>query len=317
MRLVRNPGFALRRRHTQFCVTIATATRIMRATRMTNRFQLEQDSPAPVLRRLGRFDWWLAVSGQNQNWISRLARPEQLLLPPAQPLKQFIAGREVVRTRLDDESIGDIVVKRFTPRGFTETIKWSWRESRAVRAFHLARRIARLGFFTALPLAAGERHRWGLLRESFLLTRFIPNATPLHLVNSRCADRRRRSGIVRKLARLYAALHDAGFCHRDPSQANFLVVEQPDASDTIALIDLDGLRRQRGMSLTDSAADLRRLLSRGFIPRSERAWFIVTYSHSRNAPVNARELLKLIGPLPAQATFPHCALDEDSQPASR
>lgn len=283
---------------------------------MTNDTQLHGDLPATVLRRrLGRFNWLIPESFRDAGWLNRLEQPGQLLQPPAEPLKQAVAPRrEVMRVRLDDATIADVVVKRFTPRGFAEIIKWSWRASPAYRAFHLARQIASLGFFTARPIAAGERRAWGLLRESFLLTRFIAGATPLHLVNAHCADRRRRLGIVRGLAKLYAALHDAGFFHHDPSQANFLVVPQPIGGDAIALIDLDGLRQRREMNLTASAQDLRRLLLRCRIPRRERAWFIMVYARSRKTPADARQFVKLIGLPPAQATFPHCALNEYSLP---
>jgi len=111
-------------------------------------------------------------------------------------------------------------------------------------------------------------------------------------------------------------MHDAGFYHRDPSQANFLVVAQPTGGDTIALIDLDGLRQRREISLTAAARDLRRLLRRSQIPRKERAWFITVYARSRRTRLSSRQLVKLIGDLPAQATFPHCALNEESLPST-
>jgi hypothetical protein len=283
---------------------------------MTNDSQIHDGLPATALRRpLGRFNWLIPEPFREARWLNRLEQPGQLLLPPAEPLKQATARlREVVRVRFDDETIGDVVVKHFTSRGFVETIKWSWRVSPACRAFHLARQVAALGFFTATPIAAGERRVCGLLRESFLLTRFIAGATPLHLVNAHCSDRRRRIGVVRGLAKLYAMMHDTGFFHHDPSQANFLVVPQPDGRDVIALIDLDGLRQRREMNLHAAARDLRRLLLRGRIPRRERAWFIVTYARSRKVAVDARQLVRLIGRMPAQASFPHCALNEESLP---
>lgn len=265
--------------------------------------------------RLGKFNWLALPQLLPVPLLSRLEQPEQLLLPPANPLKKVITpGREVVRLCSGETANTEVVVKHFTPRGLGQHIKWTWRASPAIRAFCLARELATLGLLTPTPVAAGERRTCGFLRESFLVTHFIAGATPLHLVNAHCADRRRRIGIVRGLAKLYAALHDAGFFHGDPSQSNFLVVPHPGGSDAIALIDLDGLRRRREMNLSAAVRDLQRLLLRGRIPRRERAWFIVTYSRSRKLPVDVRQLLALIGLPPAQATFPHCALNEESQP---
>jgi len=267
-----------------------------------------------VRRRMGRFDWLILDTFQNAAWLRRFEQPETMIQPPAEPLKKAAPGRGVFRVRLDDPATADVAVKHSTPRGLVEFLKWSWRGSPATRAFHLARQIQALGFFTASPVAAGERRAWGVLCESFLLTQFVADATPLHLVNAHCADRRRRLGIVRGLAKLYAAMHDAGFCHCDPSQANFLVVARPAGGDAIALIDLDGLRQRKEVSLTAATQDLRRLLMRCRIPRHERAWFITVYARSRKSRPEVRSLVKTIGLPPARATFPYCALNEEGVP---
>jgi tRNA A-37 threonylcarbamoyl transferase component Bud32 len=282
---------------------------------MTNNPQPNASLPGRIVRRrMGRFDWLIIDTYQNAAWLRRLEQPETMIQPPAEPLKKAAPGWEVVRVRLDDPATADLAVKHSTPRGLVEFLKWSWRGSPATRAFHLARHIQALGFFTASPIAAGERRAWGMLCESFLLTRFVADATPLHLVNAHCADRRRRLGIVRELAKLYAAMHDAGFYHCDPSQANFLVVGQPSGGDAVALIDLDGLRQRKEVSLIEAAHDLRRLLMRCRIPRRERAWFITVYTRSRKIRLEVRSLVKTIGLPPAQATFPYCALNEEGLP---
>jgi len=288
---------------------------ILAVVRMSNDTQANACSPVSIVRRrLGRFDWLISGSFEWSAWLHQLEHPEGFLEPPAEPLKQTVPGREVVRTRLGMPAAVELAVKHSTPRNLPEAIKWSWRGSTAFRAFQLAQRIHALGLRTAQPIAAGERRTSGLLRESYLLTEFVGDATPLHLVNAHCADRWRRLGIVRSLARLYGAMHDAGLYHHDPSQSNFLVVPQPDGRDAVALIDLDGLRHRRKASPIAAAHDLRRLLKRCCVPRHERALFIVAYSRSRKIRVDARQLVNLIGPLPTRATFPHCALNEEGQP---
>jgi tRNA A-37 threonylcarbamoyl transferase component Bud32 len=315
--LHRNPAFSDPAPVAWLCVTINRATRILPAVRMSNDTQSTVSSPSTLVRRrLGRFHWVTSGPFEQAPWLNRLEHPETLLKPPAEPLKQSLPGREVVRVRLGQSAGAEVVVKHSTPRGLAEAIKWSWRGSTAVRAFELAQRLRAQGLVTAPPVAAGERRTAGLLRESYLLTEFIGDATPLHLVNAHCADRQRRIGIVRSLARLYAAMHDTGFYHCDPSQANFLVVSQPDGRDAVALVDLDGLRQRREINARAAAGDLRRFLVRGRVPRRERAWFMVVYSRSRRIRVQVRQLVKLIGPLPTGATFPHCALNEESLPVT-
>jgi hypothetical protein len=253
-----------------------------------------------VRRRLGGFDWLIPAQFEGMAWLGNLENPRRLLEPPAEPLKRFMAaGREVVRVRRDDATGGDLVVKHFTPHGLAEIIKWSWRASPACRAFEMARHLQALGLRTAATVAAGERCSWGWLRESFLLTNHIPDATPLYVINAGCADRGRRIRIVRNLAETYAALHDAGFHHGDPSLTNFLAVPQPESHQSLVLIDLDGIRRRRRMDIAEAAKDLRRLLLRCRAPRHERAWFVAVYARSRNKRMDVRQLVARIGPLPA------------------
>jgi len=281
---------------------------------MSNHTQIDANSCMAIQRRrVGKFNWLIGDQFLNATLLDRLEEPEKLLQPPAEPLKNAGPGREVVRLQFDNIAM-DVVVKRFTPRGLVQNLKWIWRTSPAYRAFHLAGKIASLGFFTAAPIAAGERRTWGLLRESFLLTEFISAATPLHLFNAHCGDRQRRIRVVRALAKLYAAMHDKGLFHCDPSQANFLVVTQPDGGDAIALIDLDGLRWRHEINLKAAVDDLRRLLLRCQIPRRERAWFVIFYARSRASRIDAWQCVEMIGPLPPRATFPHCALNENSSP---
>jgi tRNA A-37 threonylcarbamoyl transferase component Bud32 len=270
---------------------------------------------AVIRKQLGRYDWLLEASCQNTAWLERLGHPGQLLMPPARPLKNARPGREVVRTKLPDEHPAEVVVKRFIPRTLTEIIKFVWRDSPAWRAFKLAHQMAQLGLVTPAPKAAGEFRRYGLLKECYLVTAAMQDAVPLSQFNARCADLARRTNVVRQLARIYAILHDSGFYHSDPSQTNFMILSHPNDCDEVVLIDLDGLRHGGDMNIGKSARDLQRLLLRGFIPRRERAWFIAVYTHSRNVLMDARELLRIIGPIPARSTNPVCALDENRRPA--
>jgi len=273
-------------------------------------------SSAGVLeQRLGGFRWSISESLDRAAWLERLQNPQRLLQEGTETMKgHVVLGREIVRVRVDRTAAGDVVIKHFEPRGLAEILKWACRASPAYRAFRLARQIQALGLITAEPLAAGERRCCGWLRESFLLTKHIPDGTPLYRINADCTDHTRRTGIARSLARTYATMHDAGFSHRDPSQTNFLVVPKPNREEAVALIDLDGLRSGQPLDLAESAKDLRRLLQRCRVPRRERAWFIAAYARLRRARLDVRQLVTQIGPLPAQASLPFCALRDDGSP---
>lgn len=104
------------------------------------------------------------------------------------------------------------------------------------------------GIETVEPVAVGEVRRLGALLESFLVSRWVPEARNLlvymeekeKLFSARdFAALRKR--LVFSLGRLFGSLHAAGAFHRQFHDRNIIVVEESDGSPRLLPIDLDHL----------------------------------------------------------------------------
>jgi hypothetical protein len=173
----------------------------------------------------------------------------------------------------------DLAVKWSHWRGLRRGLGDALRGSRAARALAGARWLEGLGSAHAEPLALAERRRFGLVRESFLLSRFVGDAAPLPvaLAELRARPRRRRE-VARALGDLAGRLHARGLDHTDLKHSNLLLSRD----GRLVLLDLDALARPRRLGwrrvvralgqLEAYAADLY-----PWLPRSDRARFLRAY----------------------------------------
>ncbi len=202
-------------------------------------------------------------------------------------------GSSVSRVRVETaEGPLDVAVKwnRWRgPRGAASD--WA-RGSRAARALAGAARLAPLSIPHPEPLAIAERRRLVLVRESFLLSRFAPEALPLPAAVPALAPERRRA-LARAVGDLVGALHAAGLDHADLKHSNLLV----GPGERVSLVDLDSLvprrrptwrRRVRAMGQLEAyATDLY-----PWLPRTDRARFLRAYlAHNPSLEGRQRELV--------------------------
>ena len=128
------------------------------------------------------------------------------------------------------------------------------RPSKAEREWRAARTIAQLGLPTFESVALGRLHRAGLVRDSFLVNREIPETVPLDTFvldnfspiavahdsrESACRQSNLRGRLAIALGNLTARLHRAGVEHADFHAGNLLVRVGPDGLPALWLIDLD------------------------------------------------------------------------------
>jgi Lipopolysaccharide kinase (Kdo/WaaP) family len=164
-----------------------------------------------------------ALAGALEPALEALARGEE---PPGAVRIKRSRAREVLRLPLGD--------------GSDAYLKWSrregvrWLPSDAAREYRNLARMRAAGIAAVEPLAVAERNV-GLRRETVLVTRAAPGATPV-------AETLRGLGPEATLALLGAAaalarrLHDAKLWHRDLHVGNLLR-----AGDELLLVDLQKL----------------------------------------------------------------------------
>ncbi len=150
-------------------------------------------------------------------------------------------------TVLRVESGGEtIYCKRFSHGGLLNSLKNQLRRSKALSSYRAGRRAAETGIAVPEHLAAIEKRVWGFLVESYLMTRAVEGALPVH----KFFDKRfresdggsfsRKRTFIRSLAGFVAAIHRKGVYHRDLKGTNLLVSEARDGYD-FHLLDLDGV----------------------------------------------------------------------------
>jgi hypothetical protein len=194
--------------------------------------------------------------------------------------EHWAPGSSVSRVRVEPPAGAlDLAVKWSHWRGLRRGLGESLRGSRAARALAGARRLQGLGVAYAEPLALAERRRFGLVRESFLLSRFVADAAPLPVALPELRGRPlRRRAVARALGDLVGRLHAGGLDHTDLKHSNLLLTR----AGCVVLLDLDALARPRRLAwrrvvralgqLEAYAADLY-----PWLPRSDRARFLRAY----------------------------------------
>lgn len=171
------------------------------------------------------------------------------------------------------------------------------RPSKARIEYEHARAVAARQVPTFEPLALGEPCRAMGPRDSFLITRALPETRPLHSFLettlpqwplSRQTPLRQRLAAV--LGRLLVRMHDAGIAHHDLHPGNLLLRLDAEDRPELFLIDLHAVRIGAPLSWRARRANLI-LLNRWFALRShrtDRRRFWRAYSDNKARSVSER-----------------------------
>lgn len=190
--------------------------------------------------------------------------------------------RTVYRLRL---ASGDYYLKHFRIADRKALLQNVVRPSKAELEWRAAQKIAALGLPTFEPVALGKLVRTGIVRDSFLVSRGIPDAQPLDELAAaelstppgirppRAVAARRsalRQSLTVELGRLAARIHLAAIEHADFHSANVLVRVGPDSASALWLIDLHKVHFRTRLSAGDRYNNLA-VLHQFFAGKSTRA----------------------------------------------
>jgi len=218
--------------------------------------------------------------------------PDRLLAAPAARLVKDQRKVTVGMTRAFaaggfQPGSGILYVKRYNVFSRRVRIASLWQRSPALRAWHATRLLTRAGFRTAIPVAAVEYRRWGMLTKSFFLTVDVDGARPAdqYWWELQRASRSDRRNFIRALARLFAGLHAAGVYHNDLKDANLLVRRGP-GGDECFLLDVECVTQSSGVPhrrRVKNLAQLHRTLGR-LANMRENLYFLHDYLEKEAAP---------------------------------
>ena len=202
-------------------------------------------------------NWRLAAEPVPAALQPVLRDPAAFLHDPRSQLQQSAAS---IVVRLP----GGFVLKYFRRRKLLHA-------SRSLREFRTAHLLAAHAIPVVRVVAANR---------DYLITREITPTLPL----GDCLAR-----MLAQVAGLLAQLHNAGFSHSDLNLAN-LVVSPPG----LFLVDLEGIKQCRRVTLRRAAADLRRLERRADLPTEDWQALLREYCRQRRPPLDPQTLARQI-----------------------
>lgn len=168
-----------------------------------------------------------------------------------QRILAFIASQPAAKhprtVEIDGLASGEkLFLKIFNPAPRFGAIKDVFRSSKGFRFWRQGVALSAAGFGAPLALGAGERRRFRLVRQSFVVTENI-QGLPLPAFLADLMRRRERVSIKRKgivaLALAVRRLHGCGFVHGDLVATNLFVATGHDGEMTYYFMDNDRTHR--------------------------------------------------------------------------
>lgn len=233
--------------------------------------------------RAGRQEWHVRAELAGELLGAGGLRLEEWVTAAAAVAVKSGPHRTVYRLSLPS---GVYYLKHYKLAGPRAWLQNNLRPCRAYREAAASARVRAAGIETAELIAVGRVTAGPFSRDSFFLSREIPNVVPL----DECLGAKSawvRQSLASRLAVLTAALHRRGLFHADYHAGNVLV--RPDDDGRLWLIDLHPLRplrmtaRRRWAMLGMLAASLAPHVTRG-----DRRRFIAAYAAAIGADEDVR-----------------------------
>lgn len=192
-----------------------------------------------------------------------------------------------------------VVVKRYhIRRKLKKGIKYLFRRACAKTEWDMMNALLDRGISTCIPLAYGEKRRWGFLLDESLIVREIPDCLTLqayikrHYSGTLSKDKiLRKRELLRKLANFISHIHEKNIEHRDFHRGNILVTEGDSGEPVFYLIDLHKARVCRRLSLQHRVDNFATILTtrRRRFSKTDCLRLIKHYVEHSNLPTTLKE----------------------------
>ena len=234
---------------------------------------------------------WLVKKGYAevipQKVWDKIKCPEQF--PECQILKNNIL-RTSVLIPLSQNSKQMVFIKRHRRRHWKDDFKSLFIPSKAFTEWKTLLHLKRLHLPTPDPLAYGEKRKYGILKDSCLITEEIPAAQPLHLYLSEQLgssgtkkDSLKTEAALAQLAKKVACLHSKDVYYRDLHSGNILCQQNSLDGLNLFFVDTDKVRFLSKMTPRKRIRDLASLKN-SLSFRTESAWVQFLKLYLNEAP---------------------------------
>jgi tRNA A-37 threonylcarbamoyl transferase component Bud32 len=171
------------------------------------------------------------------------------------------AGSVVKEVFLQEKAKG-LIIRYYNQTGFFSTLRSFFQISPAKRTWFTMHNLIMRGIPTLVPVAFGERKRWGILRDCFLAFEKIPAATsgaiflkelpetPLIVKNTSLKER-----FIFHLAQLIRWMHQTGICHRTLKSSDIGVTFDHEKV-LLHVVNVDGMMIKKNVGINEVAKDL-------------------------------------------------------------
>jgi serine/threonine protein kinase len=236
---------------------------------------------------VGNASIWLDRQFADPVFIERLADADQWLRDPT---CQIIKDQKKIKVGRLNVAVAGIVrsvyVKRYNAFSLRYKITSPFIRSGALRALRGAAILRQANIATAVPVAAVEHRFGGVLSKSFFISEEIARGKTidaywrehLRVLPGREGFKRRRNFLI-SLAWMFRTLHAQNIYHNDLKDANILAVANAFESESLALLDLEGIRECSLLSdkrRTKNLVQLHRTLGRN-LRWTDKAVFLKSY----------------------------------------
>ncbi len=208
-----------------------------------------------------------------EDWLQALQNPETLSQGPDVQVVKDSPSCLVFRRHL---AVGphnlDVFIKQPRRKQPWKFLLDLFRVSRVRRSFYLGHMLLSRRIATALPLAMLERRVWGAVTDSILITETIQGqqlndfletwlSRPARVETTLTPVQQKQfvQEVLWQLGRMVQRLHDNHFAHRDLKAGNVFICGQETRTPEVVLIDLDGLKWTRVLTMRRRFQGLMRL----------------------------------------------------------
>ncbi len=157
---------------------------------------------------------------------------------------------------------GSFYIKQYTARNWQEGLKSLFSLSKAQREWNYGHRLLRAQVPTAEPVAVGEKRRFGILKDCYIISKAIPNSVTvkelLSAIHQSPGYISRKNIFLNNLVSYVKTVHDHGIFHGELHAENIVV--NRDNTSLFYLLDLGRTTFKKRPPLSLRIQELSRLL---------------------------------------------------------